>query len=405
MSIIADSPLTINSTNGEGLNNEIREMELRISQFSEELTKDINESYGSITDQINDELGPFGAPLAFLTTLVGSIASINATIKRNKELKLLLQRKQKIAFSKIYSLIELHEKTADILEKKKELFIDPIKTKEYNPKLSKDKRDLIETLESYKTCLYNELKVKYLLAEFCAWIDGKQQSDMDFPTLYSVNMEIYRDFTHDHKFKHMCDVFYDKSYKLKESDICILTDPSLFAALLTAGQSYQDGRIANIKLFPINKICRRLLISNKSFRRYKIDIFKIAFLNRAIHYTLCTICVILLIYFEFKALSLLLINHIITKWVLLVIIYLVELFLFIIYIVFFESDVDEWKDKLIKKWELRHKTYAGYVDIIQPNLEKESVILTALGGIAATVISPIRSIFTIFKNDYPYKYL
>ena len=153
----------------------------------------VEASQGLINDQNRIKIGLWGDRAVNAINLVGSVYN---AYQHNKALDKLLVQKQAIASAKRASLQRILpriEKTHDQIEK---LIVAEGK-KSYELSKLKDSsiRDLLFTnmdkiLAAYRAAEYVSLTSEYLMAEYNAWLDGDQRSSIPRPTYLDVNQNI-----------------------------------------------------------------------------------------------------------------------------------------------------------------------------------------------------------------------
>lgn len=150
-------------------------------------------SQGFINDENRGKIDVWGNRAAQAINVVG--ATISA-YKHNKALDKLLVQKQSIASAKRASLqriLPAIERTHDKIEKL--LVAEGRKSFEISKLEDASVRDLLFTnmdkiLAAYRAAEYVSLTSEYLLAEYNAWLNGDQRSSIARPTYLDVNQNI-----------------------------------------------------------------------------------------------------------------------------------------------------------------------------------------------------------------------
>ena len=241
----------------------------------------VNISHGFISDKNRGKMQLYGDIASEAINVIG--ATYNA-YQHNKALDKLLAQKQSIASAKRASLqriLPAIEKTHDKIEKlivfegKKSFNISKLKNGSV--------RDLLFTnmdkiLAAYRAAEYVSLTSEYLLAEYNAWLEGNQRSSIARPTYLDVNQNIVSLLAPDdsNNVRRISSMLSSSPNILQGSSLYFLHDTSLTSVLLLGEGMVPDETNPGEDTFVTQEVPQiqsdvigDIISTNEAFQSYK----------------------------------------------------------------------------------------------------------------------------------------
>lgn len=168
------------------------------------------------------------------SVLVDSIGAGFSAYKHNKYLDTILVEKRKIANAKISVIEKVIPLTKKAFENASQIVLQKV-DKEYSSDLlqNQDTLKLIlsnaeKEMNILRTSCFYMLMVQYLHAEYNAWMSGLQVSEVDRPSLYTANTQIFLKIICADHFRGDMEIFLsNKSDSLKGREVYVLADKQL----------------------------------------------------------------------------------------------------------------------------------------------------------------------------------
>ena len=355
----------------------------------------VEASQGLISDQNRNKIGLWGDRAVNAINLAGSVYN---AYQHNKALDKLLVQKQTIASAKRASLQRILpriEKTHDKIEK---LIVAEGK-KSYELSKLKDSsiRDLFFTnmdkiLAAYRAAEYVSLTSEYLMAEYNAWLDGDQRSSIPRPTYLDVNQNIVSLLApgNNNNVRKISSTLSSSPKTLQGSSLYFLHDTSLTSVLLLGEGMVPDEANPGEDIFVTQDIPQiqsdvigDIISTNEAFQSFK---------QYALEYKSVDNYIIPGIFFCFGLIISIggpwaLFHYYLTDWATWIQ-WVVGIIIAGILVTFFSSIGEKMMDRISDKLNAINQEYfndliekTGYVEIQEPDVEKKSVVGTAVSGL------------------------
>lgn len=221
---------------------QIKELSEKIDSSFKEVSTSIMECADVLIDSKmfnakNNAKIAIGAAVA--STIVDSIGAGYSAYKHNRKLDEILEMKKKIAESKsgaIERILPLSEKTfanatAIVAQNIDRIYPENVIVNDSTRlPLMENSRKEINIL---RTACYYHLMMKFLDAEYKAWMEGKHLSQMDRPSLYTANTLLFKNVVCAKCYKDdFAKMFNNRNNELTGRELYILSDDMLAATFV-----------------------------------------------------------------------------------------------------------------------------------------------------------------------------
>lgn len=380
--------------------NDMKEVEKELDAHLQLLGDKVDKGFAQI-QKLNseslkaaDELSKMGHPKVGMVVAVagvaisgvmGAINEMEAASAHNAALQKLMEQKVKIAREKISSMIALKPKALRPYLKLQKLLKKELEQKYSDHDLMENPESLegiigniARVMEIYKTSRYNIMTIDYLIAEYKAWLNYNQKSDLMRPIMCHVNNELYYDL--------FCD---DKSYnlnitmtrtgangKISGAELMFLSSPSLSSCLFYDCVKNNDC-VQDIEVEPVG-IAETLLKKNEAYKEYKSSLDDT---NRwwCGPFLAAVACIVVSIAFDYFCFDWIENWWAFFRWIAKIVIVGIELL--IVGVVAFDKDEKEIKKEICEKASQKQLDLMEYVEIYQPDLEEKSVFAAGVKGL------------------------
>lgn len=355
----------------------------------------VEASQGLISDQNRNKIGLWGDRAVNAVNLVGSVYN---AYQHNKALDKLLVQKQAIASAKRASLQRILpriEKTHNQIEKL--IVAEGKKSYELSKLEDSSIRDLLFTnmdkiLAAYRAAEYVSLTSEYLMAEYNAWLDGNQRSSIPRPTYLDVNQNIVSLLApgNNNNVRKISSTLSSSPNSLQGSSLYFLHDTSLTSVLLLGEGMVPDEANPGEDTFVTQKIPQiqsdvigDIISTNEAFQSFKQYALKYKSVDK---YVIPGIFVCFGIIISIGV-PWALFHYYLTDWATWIQ-WVVGIIIAGILINIISSIGEKMLDRISDKLNAINQDYfndliekTGYVEIQEPDVEKKSVMGTAVSGL------------------------
>lgn len=359
--------------------------------------KELNNAFADVAAKVvNNQYNPRlagGLMVAgvALSSVLGAYGYVKAAKAHNKALNQLLQTKRKIATAKIESTKRISKRVEHVIGRLKKLVdneaIGSYEIESLDENILKGKLSVMDkTMAVYRTSLYNKLLVDYLIAEYHAWMNGNQRSQMERPTYYDCNLKIAESLSinKEHLEKDISPLFQYNDNRVYGDDIYKAHDPQIFSVMLLE-YGFNGNRMKSLPT-PNESILGKAVRKNISYKIYKHALRR---QSLADFFSGGMILFILIAIFLFLDYSLF---HWLDwagwiEWTLGILFAIVGCVAILAGSDAFEELHKSWIENIYTKAIQKLLKVAGYVEIYQPDLKKKNVVWAGVKGFGQGLMS------------------
>lgn len=334
--------------------------------------------------------------ISIFNGVAGCVSAVRAARQHNKYLDELLLLKQEIAQEKLQSIIKIESsvnravKSISKLVRKEalsELTLTNVKSDVLDMKLSVMNR----TLLIYRTTIYSQLLIRYLHAEYEAWIDGMQYSEVDRPTLFDANVIIV-DNLQDCLKGTDCNLDFLSLVHFQKSDILgaqlyLCTDSQLLSlAMLAYGMSMDEltiKKLPKIQESPFSPYLK----SNIAYKTYRKSYYKFNYWVKWFNGYVCVFLILLAILTILLSLFTWLNWPGWVEWILGIVVFIMGGIITFGNYETLEKAYQERTNNFCSKAIFEMMSISGYVEIFRPDLDRKSLIAAGFKGAVKGFIS------------------
>jgi len=270
--------------------NDLKSVEETLNNQLEQLSESVDESFGAMSDMVREitnltvqstnglvsgaTRSKIGLAGSLIERTLYSAGNIYKAIKHNQALDKLLKVKKEIAKAKADELKRIRPIVVRVHENLKKGLINegskryPLKEMDSEEKwnLLLDRMD--KYLDMYRTSVYLGLVIDYLQAEYKAWLNGKQTSTVMRPDYYAANQQVVKlleEASHEKAVDTYLDVFEGSPEELSGSTIYYLMDSQLSGTILSM---VEDTYVLED---PKNKYLNKVMDGNLALLHYRAN--------------------------------------------------------------------------------------------------------------------------------------
>ncbi|PNP91225.1 hypothetical protein BFS16_12230 [Hoylesella timonensis] len=336
----------------------------------------------------------FGSVVAIsgvaLTSALGAYNEVKAAYEHNKELDRLLTQKVKIAKEKKAGIELIRETALCPYHRLQKLLVNEFEHK-YNEQDLLDNPENTEVIvgeiarvcELYKTSRYSLTMVDYLIAEYNAWLNFQQKSDLPRPIMAHVNNELYVDIfeLNNKKRYNLCTTITrnEANGEISGAELLFLADPSITSCYLLPFA--ENSEVISDLDFQPNGIAEVLLCENTAYINYKERLSKANELKNGTKIMVALILVLSIV-FDYFCFGWIGSWWAFFRWLTYILVVGVELA--ILCVVGTSYDKEDQK-KNCEEAACEQLDLMGYVEVHEPDLEKKNLLTAGVDGILKNI--------------------